>query len=297
MEASGRRTRAGLGIITILTIGESLFAAGPPIQIPINNAGFEADLVAPGCFAVFNVTDWIVFDPNNIQGGGDVVGGLYPEGGPYFPAAPEGDHVAIVFLADQVGQGHMGLTQVLGATLQPHTRYTLTVQVGDIASGTGPPPCDVFGFFNLDGFPGYQVQLLVGGVVLAQDDNTLAMTLDDGEFDLSTVEFTTGAPPLPPGQLEVRLINLNLPGTAMEPGIEVDFDDVQLTAECLALADIDGDCAPEFADFALFAAAHAGPQAPNPGVDAQQFDSADNDDDDDVDMADLAAFQREFLAP
>lgn len=281
--------------LTAATASSSI-AAGPPIPIAINNPGFEADPVSPGCFAVFSVTGWAVYDPNGIQGGGNVVGGLYPEGGPYFPAAPQGDHVAIVYLAGSPHGSPMGLTQTLAATLRPNTRYTLSAQVGDIASGTGPPPCEVFGFFNLDGFPGYQVQLLAGGGVLAQDDNTLAATIDDGEFGLSTTQFVTSADPNQINQsLEVRLINLNIFGTPEEPGIEVDFDDVQLTVECLALADIDGDCDPQFSDFALFATANAGPEAENPGVPMGQFDAADNDDDSDVDMHDLAAFQREFV--
>ena len=37
-------------------------------------------------------------------------------------------------------------------------------------------------FFDLSGFPGYAVQLLAGGVVVAEDHNTLAGSIPEGEF-------------------------------------------------------------------------------------------------------------------
>jgi len=219
--------------------------ATPPAgaSLPIENAGFEAQTVAPGCFQVFIPTGWTVYDPNGIyDGGNDSVGGLHPEGGPYFPAAPEGDHVALVFIADDIAAGPMGLTQVLDDVLQPDARYTLSAQTGNIASGQGPPPCDVFGFFDLDGFPGYRVQLLAGGVVIAEDDNTLAGMIPEGEFRLSSCSTTIGVSHPQLGQpLEVRLINLNTIDTPMDPGIEVDFDDVRLICGCPLSADVDGD--------------------------------------------------------
>lgn len=235
----------------IVTLGTTRPAAA--VDIPINNPGFEDDPVAMGCFAVFTPNAWSVYDPNGIQGAGDVVGGLHPEGGPYFPAAPEGDHVAIVFLQGEIEGGPMGLTQVLGENLLANQRYTLSVQVGDIASGTGPPPCDVFGFFDLDGFPGYQVQLLAGGVVIAEDANSLAATLTDGVFLQSTVEITIGDAHPQLGQpLEVRLINLNTIDTPEHPGIEVDFDDVHLTRECAVGGDIDNNATLDATDVMLF---------------------------------------------
>jgi hypothetical protein len=213
------------------------------VDIPIDNAGFEDNPVAMGCFAVFQPNDWQLFDPNGIQGGNDVVGGIHPLGGPYFPAgAPEGDHASIVFLQGDIGGGPMGLTQTLDAVLVANETYTLSAQVGNIASGQGPPPCDVFGFFDLDGFPGYQVQLLSGGVVVAQDDNTLAGAIPEGEFRRSIFEMTI--PPDHPqlGEtLEVRLINLNQIDTPEDPGIEVDFDDVRLTTGCDKNGDVNGD--------------------------------------------------------
>lgn len=222
-------------------------------SIPIANAGFEDDPVAMGCFAVFTPNGWTVYDPNGIIGSNDVVGGLHPEGGPYFPAAPEGDHVAIVFLQGDIGDGPMGLTQVLDDVLEVNTMYTLSTWVGNIASGQGPPPCDVFGFFDLDGFPGYQVQLLAGGVVIGQDDNTLAGTIPEGEFRLSTIEVEIGPEHPQAGELlEVRLINLNTIDTPESPGIEVDFDDVQLVRGCPATGDLNDDQVLDSDDIEIF---------------------------------------------
>ncbi|HPF37570.1 MAG TPA: hypothetical protein P5081_08485 [Phycisphaerae bacterium] len=235
----------------LMTLTTAPFAVA--VDIPIVNAGFEDNPVAMGCFAVFTPNGWNIFDPGGIQGGGDVVGGLHPAGGPYFPAAPEGDHVAIVFLQGDVGGSPMGLSQSLGETLQPNQRYTLSVEIGDIASGTGPPPCDVFGFFDLDGFPGYQVQLLAGGGIIAQDENSLAPLLDDGVFMETTIEVVIDDEhPLLGQQLEIRLINLNMIDTPEHPGIEVDFDNVRLTRECANGGDIDNDTLIDASDVTIF---------------------------------------------
>lgn len=216
--------------------GPSNLALRGGTSIPINNAGFEDDFAPPGCFAIFTPTGWTPYDPNGVLGGNSAVGVIDPTGTTNFPAgAPEGLNVGLIFLGEDMGQGPVGLTQVLGASLEPQTTYTLTVEVGNIASGIGPPPCDVFGFFDLDGFPGYQVQLLAGGVLVAQDNNSLQAMIPEGEFRLSTVTLITGTSHPQLGQpLEVRLINLNLIETPADPGIEVDFDDVRLTAAPVA---------------------------------------------------------------
>ena len=240
-----RRLHLPVMAIIMLSMSHTVLMAVPLGEsLSIANPGFEANSVAPGCFQVFTPTDWSVFDPNGIvDAGNDVVGGLHPAGSPFFPlGAPEGDHVALIFLNGDIGGGPVGLTQVLSDTLEPDTTYTLTVEVGNIASGIGPPPCDVFGFFNLDGFPGYQVQLLAGGVVIAEDDNSLAGTIPEGEFRTSTVQVTIGNTHAQLGELlEVRLINLNMIDEPATPGIEVDFDDVRLTTGCTATGDLNND--------------------------------------------------------
>ena len=221
--------------------------------ISVQNPGFEANFAAPNSFPLLVPTGWMRFDPGNILDmSRDALGVLNPTSGTNFPAgAPEGRNVALVFLSGDVGVAPAGLRQRVNAVLSAQTRYRLVVEVGNIASGIGNPPFDFF--FDLDGFPGYAVQLLAGGVVVAQDNNSLFGMIPEGEFRTSTVELTTtDSHPRMGAQLEIRLINLNIPGTAQEPAIEVNFDNVRLDAApgCRADFNADGSLNPDdLADF------------------------------------------------
>ncbi|MFM8333544.1 MAG: PEP-CTERM sorting domain-containing protein [Candidatus Methylumidiphilus sp.] len=203
--------------------------------ITINNHSFEADFAAPNTFPVgFAPTGWQAYNPFSmpINSNESALGILNPTGSTFFPAgAPDGSKVALVWLNDGEGAGNhnpLGISQTLGVGLTPNTHYTLNVDVGNIDSGTGAtPPFNVF--FNIKGFPGYAVQLLAGGTLLAEDNNGLGGSLAEGVFATSTIEFITGAS-VAAGLLEIRLINLNQLGTVAEPGIEVDFDNVRLDA-------------------------------------------------------------------
>lgn len=97
--------------------------------------------------------------------------------------------------------------------------------------------------FNLDGFPGYRVELRAGGAVLAQDDNSLADAIAEGQFTTSTVEMTTGSDHPQLGQpLSIRLVNLNeIDSEFPDADLEVDFDNVRLTANAVCAADTDDD--------------------------------------------------------
>jgi hypothetical protein len=265
-------------------------ALAGPTPIAVNNAGFEADPVASGCFAVFQPQGWQAYDPGGIlDASSDVVGGLYPVGGPYYlTPPPEGDQVGIVFLAGDTGTSPAGLSQVLAAALEANRRYTLSAFIGNIASGTGPPPCDVFGFFNLDGFPGYQVQLLAGGVVIAMDDNSLDGLIADGSFGFTSISVDIGSAHAQLGQaLEIRLINLNVAGTAAQPGIEVNFDDIVLTFEPLetCAADQNNDSILDFFDVQSFLASFS-----------SQLPAGDFNDDGIFDFFDVQSFLAAFAA-
>ncbi len=207
--------------------GDTIFVANPGFEdisvgVPFNEFTFGAP------------NGWDLYDPDNITGGGAgpvfFVGTLTPTGSEFFTSgAPEGQRVAIAFnFEGSGGQGEYGLIQTLTTTLQANTQYTLNVDIGNIASGTA-----VNGdFFDLNGFPGYRVDLLAGGVVVAQDDNSLAGSIAEGAFGLSTVNFTTGDLHAQLGQqLAIRLVNLNVVDPAF-PGadLEVDFDNVRLMA-------------------------------------------------------------------
>lgn len=203
----------------ILCVSAFSLGAAP---LTITNPGFEANFVADGQFDVSVIPfGWSVYDPGSILGENyNDVGVLNPTGTAlYIGPVPEGDNVAITFLWPlDNDSSDAGLSQTLSGTLQPDTQYTLTVEVGNIAHIMNPP-------YNLNGFPGYQVQLLADNVVLAMDNDTLNPA--EGTFELSTVQFTTGSTHPQLGMnLGIRLINLN----NLDSGIEVNFDDVRLDA-------------------------------------------------------------------
>ena len=228
--------------------------------VAIVNPGFE-DISGEnlsGEFTFGTLNGWDLYDPtmNTSQGDGPTffIGTLTPfepdpVGNPgvytYFPAgAAEGDRVGIAFNFNGTeGLVEYGFFQELGTTLQSHTTYTLEVEIGNIDSGVSMSGS----FFPLAGFPGYRIELLAGGVLLEQDNNSLAGTIPDGEFATSVVSFTTGASHDQLGQnLGIRLVNLNQEDPSFpDSDMEVDFDDVRLDAlTTTALPgdfDLDGD--------------------------------------------------------
>lgn len=58
--------------------------------------------------------------------------------------------MCILFNSGREGEGEYGYEQTLAETLQAYTSYSLSVEVGNIASGTAQNGT----FFNLDEFPG-----------------------------------------------------------------------------------------------------------------------------------------------
>ena len=202
----------------------------------------------------------------------------------YFPGgAPEGENVALTFFDGHQGGAEFGIQQTLSATLQPRTRYTLTVEVGNIASGVSVvQPYASFGFFDLRGFPGYRIDLLAGETVIGSDDNSLLP--DEGEFLTSTFDIVIGNDHEGLDEsLAIRLVNLNIQDVN-DPvvDLEVDFDNVRLDAAPLATADFAADGDVDGGDLTLWQAAYA--------VDA----AADADGDGDSDGSDFLLWQRQF---
>lgn len=233
----------------------ALPAAAQPITIL--NPSFEANFAANGTFPVQIPTSWDLLDPGGIiDQSTNAVGVLNPTGAAFFPAGvPDGRNAALIYL-ESSGGPPVSLRQIVGATLQPRTRYALSVGVGNIASGIGLPPFD-FRFYDLDGFPGYSVQLRAGGVLLAEDFNSLGATLAEGQFATTTVVFASGHSHAQLGQnLEVRLTNLNQIDTPEDPGIEVDFDMVTLIAAPICAADFNADLVVSVQDIFDFLAAY-----------------------------------------
>ena len=207
----------------------ALVLCGSPLlglDLAITNAGFE-DTSGQSTYNEFTFgvpVGWSVYDPSGITGDSGVYHGtLEPNGTDFFPVtAPEGDRVAIFFNSGEKGSGEYGFTQTLAEVLSPNTRYTLTVQVGNITSGTDEGGTA----YDLSNFPGYRVDFIAGGSVIASDDDSL--TIAEGAWETSTVTYTTGSTVTPGQNIGIRLVNLN--ATDEAPDNEVDFDDVQLTA-------------------------------------------------------------------
>ena len=206
------------------------------VDIPIVNPSFEADFAPNGGFPVLNPTGWSRIDPGNIVNqNNNAVGVLNPAGTTFFvDPVPHGNNVALIYLEQRAGTTNpgdmVGLQQTLaGSTLQINTRYTLTAAVGNIASGSGLGAFAGFGFADLSGFPGYRVELLADGQVVAFDQDSVS--IGEGRFGLSEVKLTVGNVHPNAGQtLGIRLINRNFSGNLVERAREVDFDNVALVA-------------------------------------------------------------------
>lgn len=215
---------------TLMSLQSEFVAAD---SITVVNSGFE-DTTGQSTFNEFTFgtpVGWDLYDPDGvIPNTGVFTGTLLPNGTDFFDdVAPEGERVAIFFNSAQQGAGEYGIQQTLTDTLLANTQYTLTVEVGNIASGIATNGT----FFNLDEFPGYRIDLLAGTEVVAQDLNGLSIA--EAEFETSTLTFTAGANHSQLGEaLGIRLVNLNeIPSgftQATSPDLEVDFDLVQLSA-------------------------------------------------------------------
>ncbi len=218
---------------------------GHAAPVAITNPGFEDISTAQQTYNEFtfgSFPGWSLYDLNSVAGVGTgvtyYVGTLTPRILPArdpvnyqnFPAgAYEGQRVGIAFnYANATPGNEYGLQQTLTSTLAANTRYTLTVRIGNIASGWSVDNT----FFNLNGFPGYRVDLLAGNTLLASDNNSLAGTIPEGGWGQSTVVYESNAAPAGLNQnLRIRLVNLNVVGpTAPTADREVDFDAVSLNA-------------------------------------------------------------------
>ena len=201
----------------------SLLAAFPAPRLSaatlaVSNPSFETPATPDDSFIVSDSAGpdgWSLY--NSVPHIYRTFGVLNPNGTPLFnEPVPHGSNVGVTFLLE-TGVAEAGLEQTLADTLQPNTQYLLSVAVGNLAD---PPGSDMIDF---NGFPGYRIELTAGGVMIAQDNNSL--TPAEGEFLTSVILYTTGANPARMYEpLGIRLVNLN------GPGVEVNFDDVRLTA-------------------------------------------------------------------
>ena len=189
--------------IATLTLLASLALAAPAraaIQIPIANSGFESPAVASdGAFGAAP-TAWPAFD------GGDIkvmnpssVSDLTAE-------APEGTNIGLI----ESTAVENGLSQTLTSLFQADANYSLTVKVANTRFTTG--------------FPGYRVQLVANGTVLAEDDNTQVVAEDAVITSTVNYFYNVGLHAALVGQpLQIRLLSKGL-----AVGEELAFDDVRL---------------------------------------------------------------------
>ncbi len=104
--------------------------------------------------------------------------------------------------------------QLLSATLSPNTTYELTTYVGYRPNPNIP----------LDACPGYRIELLAGGNVIASDDNSLYPA---GLFLQSNVTYTASS--LDP------YLGLPLQINLISNGIQTNFDNVSLQADAVPI--------------------------------------------------------------
>jgi PKD repeat protein len=143
------------------------------------------------------------------------------DGGVWNPDAGDGFAGGAAFAGQNTGWAvsHVGfdagLSQVLEATLQADTEYSLSVEVGNA-------------FYNeSDNTAPYRVELLAGGVLLASDSGD---SPNAGAWELHSLIHDSGANPPQIGEaLEIRLIAVEYVAPGGEDGYEVDFDEVSLT--------------------------------------------------------------------
>jgi hypothetical protein len=184
-----------------------LALAGLANAVEINNSGFEEPKLSPDDWTWLWVPGWTWV-------GGEGPGVWHVTAADFDqPIAPEGKNV--LYTENAVGDAG-GVAQVLTETFAADIDYTLTVEVGNS---------------NFYYFAGYSVQLLAGGVVIADDNDTVWP--DYYKWATSTVEYTYNpADAALVGQpLEIRLLNLALDKDNPPAGsvVGVEFDKVTLT--------------------------------------------------------------------
>jgi hypothetical protein len=240
MSSSTKTLGRAATLALLIGVGSATTGSAVALDVTIVNPGFEdtSGQVSSNEFTFGTPLGWSIYDPLAITGDqmgltGFWTGTLAPAGGPYFGGiVPEGLRVAIPFNLGAVGgTGVYGFEQTLeGSVLEANTRYELSVEVGNIGSGVAMSGT----FFNLEGFPGYRVQLLAGDTVIAADNNMLDGAIPEQEFRTSRVTIVIGEVHASLGEtLGIRLVNLNEIVSPTNPGnpfpdLEVDFDDVRL---------------------------------------------------------------------
>ncbi len=198
-------------------------------EIEVVNPGFEDPVLVDDDFVSGH--DGTV--PGWVASGAWYAGAWNTPTGAYPGEAPEGLNVGWTWATLDDPGIEVSQMQTLSETLEGGATYTLSVRVGNAMA--------YWSEFNqwqyeFEGFPGYRVELLAGGQVIAVDDSSI--TPDEGTFAETSVSYEVQqGDPLIGEQLGIRFVNPN----DGRPGQEVDFDDVRLSKETGCGADLDGD--------------------------------------------------------
>jgi len=192
----------------------ALGLTGPAgVTIPVPNAGFEDPVLDKDSYTWGDVPGWTLVggEATGVEGSG-VWNVTLADFDPVI--APEGENVLFTeYLPEGIAKG---VTQVLTETFAADTDYTLTAEVGNS---------------NYYYYGGYSVQLLAGGIVIAEDNDTLWPEYKT--WATSTVAYTyDSADSALVGQpLEIRLLNLELDKDSPPAGevVGVEFDNVTLS--------------------------------------------------------------------
>lgn len=223
--ACSARSRALEKKLALFVVGATALLAGSSsyaVPIAVNNASFEANVVADGGF-LLAISGWTIGPGVSTTPAGTG----NPTVGQYAAQAPDGLNVA--FSKDAT------ISQILSAVLTANTTYTLNVDVGH----------------RLDNpvFPGYSVQFRAGGVTLASES---ALSPVAGSFLTSTVVFSTGASSPQIGQALQILLDVTPAAAPAGDFYQVNFDNVRLSAVPISTS------VPEPASIALLALGLAG---------------------------------------
>jgi hypothetical protein len=221
-------------VLTIVAMAMLALAIGQvqavTVTVPIVNPGFEDPILGEDDYTWLDVPGWTPV-------GGEGPGIWNVTVSDFDPViAPEGQNV--LYTENPPEGVANGVAQVLTETFAADTDYTLTAEVGN----------SYYYYWS-----GYSVQLLAGGIVIAEDNDTLWP--DYKKWTTSTVAYTYDpADSALVGQpLEIRLLNLGLDkDNSSENTVGVEFDNVTLlrSSEWLNLHE---DTKIDFKDYAVLA--------------------------------------------
>ena len=197
----------------VLLLAVTGTASADEQAITIDNPGFEDPVLDEDDYTWGDVPGWTLVggEATGIEGSGvwNVTSSDFNPG-----IAPEGENVLFTeYLPEGIAKG---VAQVLTETFAADTDYTLTVEIGN----------SWYYYFS-----GYSVQLLAGGVVIAEDNDTLWPKYYKWATSIIHYTYDSADSALVGQPLEIRLLNLELDkdNPPADEVVGVEFDNVKLS--------------------------------------------------------------------